>query len=61
MEFSKDDRKIVLSHTNVYSDPKEEASKADKFTKKKPGEAPKAGKPGDNKKPKDAERSTLEI
>jgi small subunit ribosomal protein S1 len=60
MEFSKDDRKIVLSHTNVYTDPKEEAAKADKFTKRKAVEAPKAGgKPTDNKKPKDAERSTL--
>jgi small subunit ribosomal protein S1 len=59
MEFSKDDRKIVLSHTNVYTDPKEEAAKADKFTKRKPGEAPKAPKPGDNKKQKESERSTL--
>ncbi|KAA9345967.1 30S ribosomal protein S1 [Adhaeribacter soli] len=58
MEFSKDDRKIILSHTNVYSDPKEDAVKADKFTKKKPtGEKKevKADKKGTDK----GEKSTL--
>jgi small subunit ribosomal protein S1 len=56
-EFSKDDRKIVLSHANVYSDPKEDPNKADKFAKKKPADikAPKM----ESKKPKDADRSTL--
>ena len=60
MEFSKEDRKINLSHSNVYLDAKEEAAKADKFTKKKPagGTDKKDGKPGDNKK-KEVERSTL--
>ena len=60
MEFLKDDRKIVLSHTNAYADPKEDASKADKFTKKKPtGDINKDAKADNNKKPKDVERSTL--
>jgi len=61
MEFLKDDRKIVLSHTNAYADPKEDASKADKFTKKKPaGDIKKdGGKVDNNKKTKDVERSTL--
>lgn len=55
-EFSKEDRKIVLSHANVYSDPKEDPSKADKFKKKQGGDvkAPKL-----EKKQKDADRSTL--
>ena len=60
MEFQKDDRKIVLSHTNVHTDPKEDASKADKFTKKKPaGDVRKDAKVDNNKKTKDVERSTL--
>jgi len=60
MEFQKDDRKIILSHTNAYTDPKEDAAKADKFTKRKPaGDVKKDAKADNSKKPKDAERSTL--
>jgi small subunit ribosomal protein S1 len=55
-EFSKDDRKIVLSHTNVYSDPKEDPNKSDKFAKKKLSDKK---EPKLDKKPKDADRSTL--
>jgi small subunit ribosomal protein S1 len=62
VEFSKEDRKIILSHTNVYTDPKEDASKADKFTKKKPGAvaggAPPVAKPADANK-KEEVKSTL--
>lgn len=62
MEFSKEDRKIILSHTNVFSDPKEDAAKADKFTKKKTGAPAGTGdkkdvKPTDKKK--EVEKSTL--
>ena len=58
MEFSKDDRKIILSHTNVYSDPKEDDRRA-KFEKKKPVGDKKEGKPGDRKDTKEADKSTL--
>src|SRR5690606_34467834 len=59
MEFSKEDRKIILSHTNVYSDPKEDPSaKADKFTKKK-AVAGEKKEPKADKKVKEVEKSTL--
>ncbi|MFC5270439.1 30S ribosomal protein S1 [Adhaeribacter terreus] len=58
MEFSKEDRKIILSHTNVYSDPKEDTSKADKFAKKKPAAGEKK-EPKAEKKTKEVEKSTL--
>src|SRR5688572_16367293 len=58
MEFSKDDRKIILSHTNVFSDPKEDTSKTDKFAKKKPTTGEKK-EPKADKKVKDVEKSTL--
>ena len=58
MEFSKDDRKIILSHTNVFSDPKEDTSKTDKFAKKKPAAGEKK-EPKADKKVKDVEKSTL--
>ncbi|MDX5347425.1 MAG: 30S ribosomal protein S1 [Hymenobacteraceae bacterium] len=56
MEFSKEDRKIILSHTNVYTDSKEEQAKVDKFTKKKPTGEKKEKAP---KAVKEADRSTL--
>src|SRR5688572_2829852 len=60
MEFSKDDRKIILSHTNVHTASQEDTAKADKFTKKKPAAAgeKKEGKTAD-KKLKEADKSTL--
>jgi small subunit ribosomal protein S1 len=58
MEFSKDDRKIILSHTNTYTDPKEDDRRA-KFEKKKAAGDKKEGKPGDKKDAQGAERSTL--
>ncbi|UYZ63370.1 30S ribosomal protein S1 [Hymenobacter weizhouensis] len=66
VEFSKDDRRIVLSHTAVYNQAQEEESRAAKFAKKKPagqagGAAPQQGegKLSDLKKPAPAEKSTL--
>jgi small subunit ribosomal protein S1 len=66
-EFSKDDRRIVLSHTAAYNQQAEEDSRASKFAKKKPaGGAAGAGagaqgegKLSDLKKPATAEKSTL--
>src|SRR5688572_2228400 len=58
MEFSKEDRKIILSHTNVYSDTKEDVAKADKFAKKKAVTGEKK-EPKADKKTKDVEKSTL--
>jgi small subunit ribosomal protein S1 len=64
VEFSKDDRRIVLSHTAVYNQQQEEDSRAAKFKKKGPaGQAPTAtqgeGKLTDLKKQPTAEKSTL--
>jgi small subunit ribosomal protein S1 len=58
MEFSKDDRKIILSHTNTYTDTKEDDRRA-KFEKKKPAGEKKDGKAGDKPTAAGAERSTL--
>ncbi|WP_242510106.1 30S ribosomal protein S1 [Hymenobacter persicinus] len=62
VEFSKDDRRIVLSHTAVFNQQQEEESRASKFTKKKPAGGAAAqgeGKLSDLKKPAAAEKSTL--
>ncbi|GGG56107.1 30S ribosomal protein S1 [Hymenobacter glacieicola] len=64
VEFSKDDRRIVLSHTAVFNQAQEEDSRASKFTKKKPATGAAAGAQGegklsDLKKPATAEKSTL--
>ena len=64
VEFSKDDRRIVLSHTAVYNQQQEEDTRAAKFKKKGPaGQAPTAtqgeGKLTDLKKQPVAEKSTL--
>lgn len=65
VEFSKDDRRIVLSHTAVYNQQVEEEGRASKFAKKK-GTAGQAGAPtqgegkiSDLKKQQPAEKSTL--
>jgi small subunit ribosomal protein S1 len=57
-EFSKDDRKIILSHTNTFTDAKEDDRRA-KFEKKKPAGEKKEGKAGDKKDAAAADRSTL--
>ncbi|GAA4374981.1 30S ribosomal protein S1 [Hymenobacter koreensis] len=63
VEFSKDDRRIVLSHTGTFSQQEEEGNRASKFAKKKPaaGAAGAAGegKISDLKKNQTAEKSTL--
>ncbi|GAB3236166.1 30S ribosomal protein S1 [Hymenobacter seoulensis] len=63
VEFSKDDRRIVLSHTAVFNQQQEEDSRAAKFAKKKPATGAAAaqgeGKLSDLKKPATAEKSTL--
>ncbi|WP_262384066.1 30S ribosomal protein S1 [Hymenobacter lutimineralis] len=64
VEFSKDDRRIVLSHSAAYNQQAEEDSRNAKFAKKKPaaGAATAAqgeGKLSDLKKPAAAEKSTL--
>nr|WP_230471128.1 30S ribosomal protein S1 [Hymenobacter jejuensis] len=66
VEFSKDDRRIVLSHSAVYNQAQEEDTRASKFAKKKPAAgAPAAGaaqgdaKANDAKKLAPAEKSTL--
>ncbi|UOQ71990.1 30S ribosomal protein S1 [Hymenobacter cellulosilyticus] len=64
VEFSKDDRRIVLSHTAAYNQQAEEDSRASKFTKKKPAGGAGAaaqgeGKLSDLKKPAAGEKSTL--
>ncbi|MCB2378261.1 30S ribosomal protein S1 [Hymenobacter sp. BT635] len=64
VEFSKDDRRIVLSHTAAYNQQAEEDSRASKFTKKKPAGGAGAGAQGegklsDLKKPAVGEKSTL--
>lgn len=64
VEFSKEDRRIVLSHNAVYNQQAEEEGRASKFTKKKPAGAAGAstqgeGKLSDLKKPATAEKSTL--
>ncbi|MDQ3536954.1 MAG: 30S ribosomal protein S1 [Bacteroidota bacterium] len=52
LEFSKDDKKIILSHTNVFTvEEKEEKPKASKASQPKAAPAP--------VKPKEAEKSTL--
>ncbi|WP_235917391.1 30S ribosomal protein S1 [Hymenobacter busanensis] len=61
-EFSKDDRRIVLSHTATYSQ-EEDTNRASKFAKKKPAAGAAAaageGKISDLKKNQTAEKSTL--
>lgn len=52
VEFNKDDRRIVLSHANVYSEPEEKA------TKKKPASSA-AGSGKKKSAPSEADRSTL--
>ncbi|WP_240731640.1 30S ribosomal protein S1 [Hymenobacter radiodurans] len=66
VEFSKDDRRIVLSHTAVFNQAQqEEDTRASKFAKKKPtagqaaGAAQGEGKLSDLKKPATADKSTL--
>ncbi|MCC2547107.1 30S ribosomal protein S1 [Hymenobacter sp. BT175] len=63
VEFSKDDRRIVLSHTAVFNQASEDEGRASKFAKKKPaggaGAAQGEGKMSDLKKPATAEKSTL--
>ncbi|WP_231576163.1 30S ribosomal protein S1 [Hymenobacter sp. DG25B] len=65
VEFSKEDRRIVLSHTAVFNQQQEEDSRASKFTKKKTtggaagAPAQGEGKLSDLKKPATAEKSTL--
>ncbi|UOG73801.1 30S ribosomal protein S1 [Hymenobacter tibetensis] len=64
VEFSKDDRRIVLSHTAVYNQQQEEDTRAAKFKKKGPagqaaGTAQGEGKLTDLKKQPVAEKSTL--
>jgi len=64
-EFSKDDRRIVLSHTAAYNQQAEEDGRNSKFAKKKPAggatgaSAQGEGKLSDLKKPATAEKSTL--
>jgi small subunit ribosomal protein S1 len=53
LEFSKDDKRIILSHTNVHTEPS--PSDNAKFQKKKPD----AQKAAANKPSKDADKSTL--
>ncbi|MCB2407592.1 30S ribosomal protein S1 [Hymenobacter sp. BT178] len=64
VEFSKDDRRIVLSHTAAYNQQAEEDSRTSKFAKKKPAGGAGAGAQGegklsDLKKPATGEKSTL--
>ncbi|SMB97611.1 SSU ribosomal protein S1P [Hymenobacter roseosalivarius DSM 11622] len=66
VEFSKDDRRIVLSHTAVFNQAQqEEDTRNSKFAKKKPaagqtaGAAQGEGKLSDLKKPATADKSTL--
>lgn len=63
IEFSKDDRRVVLSHSAVYNQQAEEDTRASKFTKKKPAAGAAAaqgeGKLSDLKKTQPAEKSTL--
>ena len=62
IEFSKDDRRVVLSHNAVYNQQAEEEGRAAKFAKKKPaaGAATQGeGKLSDLKKTPTAEKSTL--
>ena len=63
LEFSKDDRRVVLSHSAVYNQQAEEEGRAAKFAKKKPSSAGAAtqgeGKISDLKKTPTAEKSTL--
>ncbi|MFD2786441.1 30S ribosomal protein S1 [Hymenobacter rubripertinctus] len=63
IEFSKDDRRVVLSHNAVYNQQAEEEGRAAKFAKKKPTSGAAAaqgeGKLSDLKKTPTAEKSTL--
>ena len=63
LEFSKDDRRVVLSHSAVYNKQAEEEGRAAKFAKKKPSASGAAsqgeGKLSDLKKTSTAEKSTL--
>ncbi|WP_231403183.1 30S ribosomal protein S1 [Hymenobacter guriensis] len=65
IEFSKDDRRIVLSHSAAYNQQADEDSRNAKFAKKKPAGGAGAaasqgeGKLSDLKKPAAAEKSTL--
>ncbi|MBT9391565.1 30S ribosomal protein S1 [Hymenobacter sp. NST-14] len=63
IEFSKDDRRVVLSHNAVYNQQAEEEGRAAKFAKKKPAAGAAAaqgeGKLSDLKKTQPAEKSTL--
>jgi len=65
VEFSKDDRRIVLSHSAAYGQQPQEDDRNSKFAKKKPATGQPTGAPqgdskqNDAKKPAPAERSTL--
>ncbi len=56
-DFSKDDRKVHLSHTATFSEPKEDETRASKFKKKAAAAGTGSGKA--TSKTKDADKSTL--
>jgi small subunit ribosomal protein S1 len=59
LEFSKDDKRIVLSHTKTFSEVAEDAAAPADAKKKKPAAAAKGAKAGAAPKTPAVEKSTL--